>query len=64
MPLSSREIIRKLVADGWVEVAQKGSHKQFRHPTRPGSTTVPHPKKELPIGTIRAIERQSGVKLL
>ncbi len=64
MPLSSREIIRKLVADGWVEVAQKGSHKQFRHPTRPGRTTVPHPKKELPIGTIRAIERQSGVKLL
>lgn len=64
MPLSSREIIRRLVADGWVEVAQKGSHKQFRHPTRPGRTTVPHPKKELPIGTIRAIERQSGVKLL
>ena len=64
MPLSSREIIRKLVADGWVEVAQKGSHKQFRHPTRPGRTTVPHPKKELPIGTIRAIERQSGVKFL
>ncbi len=64
MPLGSREIIRKLVADGWVEVAQKGSHKQFRHPTRPGRTTVPHPKKELPIGTIRAIERQSGVKLL
>lgn len=64
MPLSSREIIRKLAADGWVEVAQKGSHKQFRHPTRPGRTTVPHPKKELPVGTIRAIERQSGVKLL
>ena len=57
MPLSSREIIRKLVADGWVEVAQKGSHKQFRHPARPGRTTVPHPKKELPIGTIRTIER-------
>lgn len=64
MPISSREIIRKLVADGWVEVAQKGSHKQFRHPMRPGRTTVPHPKKELPIGTVRAIERQSGVKLL
>lgn len=64
MPVSSREIIRKLVADGWVEVAQKGSHEQFRHPTRPGRTTVPHPKKELPIGTVRAIERQSGVKLL
>lgn len=64
MPVSSREIIRKLVADGWVEVAQKGSHEQFRRPTRPGRTTVPHPKKELPIGTVRAIERQSGVKLL
>ena len=64
MPISSRELIRKLVTDGWVEVAQKGSHKQFRHPMRPGCTTVPHPKKELPIGTLRAIERQSGVKLL
>jgi predicted RNA binding protein YcfA (HicA-like mRNA interferase family) len=59
----SREIIRKLVAAGWVEVAQKGSHKQFRHGTMSGRVTVPHPNKDVPLGTLRSIERQSGVKL-
>ena len=47
---------------GWYEVAQVGSHVQFRHPTRKGRVTVPHPKRDLPIGTLRSIERQSGIK--
>jgi predicted RNA binding protein YcfA (HicA-like mRNA interferase family) len=63
MPISSREAIRKLMAAGWVEVAQKGSHRQFRHRMRPGRTTVPHPVKDLKPGTIRSIERQGGGKL-
>ncbi len=57
---SSREIIERLKADGWVEVAQEGSHVQFKHPTKPGRVTVPHPRKDIPIGTLRSIEKQAG----
>jgi predicted RNA binding protein YcfA (HicA-like mRNA interferase family) len=61
--LSSKKIIAALVADGWVQVNHKGSHVQFRHPRKLGRVTVPHPKKDLPLGTIRSIEQQSGLKL-
>ncbi len=61
--LDSRSIIQALVADGWTEVAQRGSHKQFKHPTKPGRVTVPHPKKDVPIGTLRSIEKQAGLEL-
>lgn len=61
--MRSREVIRKLEADGWREVRQTGSHKQFRHAEKPGLVTVPHPKKELPIGTLRSISKASGVPL-
>lgn len=61
--MRSREVIRRLEAHGWYEVRQTGSHRQFRHPTRPGLVTVPHPKKELPIGTLKSISKVSGVKL-
>ena len=60
---SSREVLAKLTADGWVEVGRKGSHVQLKHPTKPGRVTVPHPVKDLPLGTLRAIEHQSGLKL-
>lgn len=61
--MNSRDVIRAIEADGWFEVAQKGSHKQFKHPTKPGRVTVPHPKRDLPIGTLASVETQSGVKL-
>lgn len=61
--MRSRDVIRKLEGDGWREVRQAGSHKQFRHSAKPGTVTVPHPKAELGIGTLKSIERQSGVKL-
>ncbi|MGY4480670.1 putative RNA binding protein YcfA (HicA-like mRNA interferase family) [Bradyrhizobium sp. USDA 3364] len=59
----SADIIKALKADGWVQVAQKGSHVQFTHPTKPGRVTVPHPKRDVPIGTFKSIEKQSGLKL-
>jgi len=40
-----------------------GSHHHFRHETRPGTVTVPHPMKDMPSGTVRSIEKQSGAKL-
>ena len=61
--MKSPDIIRALISDGWVQVGQKGSHVQFKHPIKPGRVTVPHPKKDVPIGTLRSIEKQSGVKL-
>jgi len=50
--MDSRNVIRGIEADGWYEVAQKGSHKQFKHPTKPGRVTVPSPKKDIPLGTL------------
>jgi predicted RNA binding protein YcfA (HicA-like mRNA interferase family) len=61
--VDSREIISRLRADGWVEVAQAGSHKQFRHPEKAGRVTVPHPTKDMKLGTLKSIEVQSGLKL-
>ena len=60
---SSRDILDKLQADGWEVVRQRGSHVQLRHPTKSGTVTVPHPRRDMPIGTLRSIERQSGVNL-
>lgn len=63
MHVDSRTVIQKIEADGWALVRVSGSHHQFRHPIKPGITTVPHPRKDLPKGTVRSIERQSGVHL-
>jgi predicted RNA binding protein YcfA (HicA-like mRNA interferase family) len=61
--VNSRDVIKAIEADGWFRVAQKGSHVQFKHPTKAGRVTVPHQKREIPRGTLRSIERQSGVSL-
>jgi predicted RNA binding protein YcfA (HicA-like mRNA interferase family) len=61
--MKSTDIITTLKKDGWKEVAQKGSHTQFKHPTKKGRVTVPHPKKDIPIGTLRSIEKQASLKL-
>ena len=61
--MRSRDVIRALKAAGFEKVAQKGSHLQFKNPLRKGRVTVPHPQADLPIGTLKSIERQSGIKL-
>jgi len=61
--VNSREVIRMLRRDGWYEVHQVGSHKQFKHPVKPGRVTVPHPRRDIPRGTLRSIEKQAGLKL-
>jgi len=56
-----RDIIKRLEADGWILDRQSGSHRQFKHPTRPGPVTVAgHPSVEMPAGTLRSIFRQAG----
>jgi len=61
--MRSREVIQALLKNGWYEVAQAGSHKQFKHTERPGRVTVPHPKRDLPVGTLKSIEKQASIKL-
>jgi predicted RNA binding protein YcfA (HicA-like mRNA interferase family) len=61
--MDSRKVISALEADGWVKVAQRGSHVQLKHPSKPGRVTVPHPKRDLPTGTLRSIEKQAGIPL-
>jgi len=59
--MQSKEVIKRLEADGWYKVGQKGSHVQFKHPEKPGRVTVPHPKRDIPKGTLRNIEKQAGI---
>lgn len=54
--MNSRDVIRKIMAAGWFQVRVTGSHHQFKHPTIPGVVTVPHPKRDVPLGTLRSIE--------
>jgi len=63
VPVSSRAVIRALEAAGWRLVRITGSHHHFRHPDRPGLVTVAHPQRDVKTGTLRSIERQSGLKL-
>jgi len=60
--MKGSELIKALVRDGWFQVNQVGSHVQFKHPTKPGRVTVPPPKRDLAIGTLRSIEKQAGIK--
>jgi len=58
-----RDIIKMLEQDGWVLVAQKGSHRQYKHPTKPGRVTVAgKPSDDLAPGTLNSILRQAGLK--
>jgi predicted RNA binding protein YcfA (HicA-like mRNA interferase family) len=58
-----REVIAQLVADGWVHVATKGSHRQYKHPVKRGRVTVPGKLgDELKPGTLNSIWKQAGLK--
>ena len=62
--MDSKQVIKALKADGWVEVKSKATdHRQFKHPTKPGKVTVQHPRKDIPRGTLGSIEKQSGLRL-
>lgn len=61
--MNSREIIKRLEEDGWRLDRTAGSHHHFRHPSKPGTVTEPHPKKDMPLGTLKNIARQAGLKL-
>jgi predicted RNA binding protein YcfA (HicA-like mRNA interferase family) len=60
--MNSKELIRTLKADGWIEKTQKGSHLQLVHPVKPGKVTVPVHSGDIPRGTLNSIFKQAGLK--
>ncbi|MCL1619524.1 type II toxin-antitoxin system HicA family toxin [Ralstonia sp. SM1864_UCD524_TZ4] len=58
--MQSAQLIRMLEDDGWQLVRINGSHHHYKHPEKPGLLTVPHPKKDLPIGTVRSIQKKAA----
>lgn len=62
--MDSRSVIKELETIGWKLVRIKGSHHIYRHPKDGRIIVVPHPKRDLPIGTVKALERATGIKLL
>ncbi|MHB9343214.1 type II toxin-antitoxin system HicA family toxin [Fusobacterium polymorphum] len=54
--MSSKEIIKLLEADGWVLRGVEGSHHHFKHPSKKGKVTVPHPNKDLTVKTVNNLE--------
>jgi predicted RNA binding protein YcfA (HicA-like mRNA interferase family) len=63
MPPKVSEILRMLAEDGWVRVSTRGSHRQFKHPTKPGRVTVHgKPSDNIAPGTLNSILKQSGLR--
>ena len=57
------EALRMLQDDGWHLVATRGSHRQYKHPSKPGRVTVPgKPNDDLAPGTLNSILKQAGFK--
>ncbi|MEZ4973371.1 MAG: type II toxin-antitoxin system HicA family toxin [Cyclobacteriaceae bacterium] len=60
-----REIIKLIESDGWYEVRQKGSHKQYKHKLKSGLVTIPVHRlsNDLPIGLQKSILKQASINL-
>lgn len=58
-----REVIRLLEQEGWYLVVTRGSHRQFKHPVKPGRVTVSgNLGDDMPKGTFASVKRQAGLK--
>jgi predicted RNA binding protein YcfA (HicA-like mRNA interferase family) len=58
-----RVAIKMIEDDGWYLVRTRGSHRHFKHPTKPGLVTIAgHPGVDIPKGTLNSILKQSGLK--
>lgn len=58
-----RELISLIESDGWTLVRTKGSHRQFQHPTKPGTVTVAGKVGiDVPPGTLSSVLKQAGLK--
>jgi predicted RNA binding protein YcfA (HicA-like mRNA interferase family) len=58
-----REVIRILENDGWYPVRTRGSHRQYKHPVKPGRVTIAgRPAHDLAAGTLNSIFKQAGLR--
>lgn len=58
-----RKVIRRIEADGWFWVRTKGDHRQYHHPSKPGTVTVAGKfSEEMPPGTFNSVLKQAGLK--
>jgi predicted RNA binding protein YcfA (HicA-like mRNA interferase family) len=63
MNMKVRDVIRLIESHGWYQVATRGSHRQFKHPRRPGRVTVAgKPSDDLATGAQASILKQAGIK--
>ena len=63
MGMKVRDLIKLLEKEGWYLVTQRGSHRQYKHVTRPGRVTIAgHPSDDLAPGTLNSIFKQAGMK--
>ena len=60
--MKSADLIKLIKKEGWLHVRTRGSHHHFKHPTKKGIVTVPHPKIDIPKGTVAMIIKQAGLK--
>lgn len=57
------DVIKLITEDGWLLDRTRGSHRQFKHGTKPGLVTVAgHPSVDVPVGTLNSILKQAGLK--
>jgi predicted RNA binding protein YcfA (HicA-like mRNA interferase family) len=57
-----RDVLKRLEADGWYLARTRGSHRQYKHPSKPGVVTIAgKPNDDLAPGTLRSIWRQAGL---
>ena len=59
--MTSAELIKRMLKVGWVLRGTKGSHHVYVHPQRPGHVSVPHPRKDLGLGLLHKLLRQTGL---
>ena len=57
---NSRRLIKQLESEGWYLHKIKGNHHHFKHNNNPGKVTVQHPKKDIPVSTLRRVYRQAN----
>lgn len=60
--MTSKELERLINNDGWIIDSTRGSHRQYKHPTKKGEVTIPWHKGDIPKGTLNSILKQAGLK--
>ncbi len=56
------EVEKSILLDGWILKAQKGSHRHYVHPTKPGKVTIPFHRGDLDNRTVKSIMKQAGLE--